>query len=299
MEDRRPIVAAGMRVILSRKGFDSEYGRVPSPVLPDGRMISLPIPDKDAPTAYEAIRRDELTMADLVVDLGAKRDKPAKPIARTDFAHLDPDLDPDAVSRPSGWRPIFGQSGAALGHLTNEGVGVGDLFLFFGWFRPAEIVAGHWRYVRGSDSLHALWGWLLVGDIYPVDKTLPDDVRRWAARHPHLHGPQPGKNTVIVAADEVIMAGQRLPGAGIFRSAPHRVLTAPGANRRGIWRMPAWMRPDAGHATLSYHGDPARWTMVDDTICRLDATAKGQEFVLITDRADLLDQWLGKLLADT
>ena len=176
------IVAAGMKVILSRKGFDSEYGRVPSPVLPDGRMISLPIPDRDAPTAYEAIRRDELTMADLVVDLGAKRGKPAKPIARTDFAHLDPDLDPDAVSRRSGWRPIFGQSGAALGHLTNEGVGVGDLFLFFGWFRPAEIVAGHWRYVRGSDSFHALWGWLLVGDIYPVRQrpypTMSDAGRR-------------------------------------------------------------------------------------------------------------------------
>ena len=97
----------------SPKGFDSEYGRVASPLLPDGRMISLPIPDKDAPTAYESIRRDELTMVDLLIDLGAKRGKPAKPIARTDFA----DLDSDAVSRPSGWRAIFGQSGAALGHL--------------------------------------------------------------------------------------------------------------------------------------------------------------------------------------
>jgi hypothetical protein len=35
-----------MKVILSRKGFDSGYGGIPSPVLPDGTMLSLPIPSK-------------------------------------------------------------------------------------------------------------------------------------------------------------------------------------------------------------------------------------------------------------
>jgi hypothetical protein len=30
-----------MKVILSRKGFDSGYGGYPSPILPDGWMISL------------------------------------------------------------------------------------------------------------------------------------------------------------------------------------------------------------------------------------------------------------------
>src|SRR5687768_10897447 len=121
-----------MRVILSRKGFDSGYGRVPSPVLPDGRMISLPIPDKDAPVAYAAIKRDEILLSGLVDDLTKGKIPPRF------LAHLDPDLDRDAVVRPSGWRPIFGQSGAALGHLRKLGVVAGDLFLFFGWFRAAE-----------------------------------------------------------------------------------------------------------------------------------------------------------------
>ncbi|MFC1955807.1 hypothetical protein ACFLWZ_04680 [Chloroflexota bacterium] len=39
-----------MKVILSRKGFDSSYGGYPSPILPDGRLISLPIP---SPHSYE------------------------------------------------------------------------------------------------------------------------------------------------------------------------------------------------------------------------------------------------------
>lgn len=286
-----------MKVILSRKGFDSEYGRVPSPSLPDGRMVSLPIPDKDAPTAYDAIRRHEIALADLVVDLGAKRGKPAKPMARADRAHLDPDLDQAAVTRPPGWRPIFGQSGSALGHLNNEGVGVGDLFLFFGWFRPAELVGGRWRYISGSLSVHALWGWLLVGSMYRVDDSLPTDVRRWAAGHPHLHGPQPANNTVIVAAEELHVAGHRLPGAGIFRAAPHRILTEPGSKKRGVWRMPAWMHPGTGHATLSYHGDPRRWATLDAATCQLRAADKGQEFVLSTGRNDLLEQWLGGVFA--
>ena len=33
-----------MKLIFSRKGFDSSAGGIPSPILPDGRMISLPIP---------------------------------------------------------------------------------------------------------------------------------------------------------------------------------------------------------------------------------------------------------------
>lgn len=52
------------------------------------------------------------------------------------LAHLDPDLRRDALpTRPNGWRPAFGQSGAAAGHLFNQEVGIGDLFMFFGWFR--------------------------------------------------------------------------------------------------------------------------------------------------------------------
>ena len=36
-----------MKIILSRKGFDSQYGGHPSPILPDGTLLSIPIPSKD------------------------------------------------------------------------------------------------------------------------------------------------------------------------------------------------------------------------------------------------------------
>ena len=279
-----------MRVILSRKGFDSKYGGVPSPILPDGRMISLPIPDKDAPVTYGAIHRDGINLGELAADLTGGRIPPAY------RAHLDPDLDAAAVVRPNGWRPIFGQSGAALGHLRKEGVMTGDLFLFFGWFRPVERLENRWCYVRGSKSVHALWGWMKVGEILSCI-SLPSDIARWAVGHPHLYGSQPTENDVIVAADDFTLGGRRLPGAGIFTSRAERVLTHHGATR-SVWCMPAWMHPGAKLVTLSYHGDPKRWSDVDAETCKLKSAAIGQEFVLKINQPEPMNQWLTTLFAD-
>jgi len=34
-----------MKIILSRKGFDSSLGKIPSPIFPSGELCSLPIPE--------------------------------------------------------------------------------------------------------------------------------------------------------------------------------------------------------------------------------------------------------------
>ena len=39
-----------MKVILSRKGFDSSNGGYPSPIFPDGQITSLPIPGSSPST---------------------------------------------------------------------------------------------------------------------------------------------------------------------------------------------------------------------------------------------------------
>ncbi|MBA3801209.1 MAG: hypothetical protein H0X18_19410 [Geodermatophilaceae bacterium] len=44
-----------MKLILSRKGFDSAAGGCPSPILEDGSMLSLPIPDRTSPIRYRDI----------------------------------------------------------------------------------------------------------------------------------------------------------------------------------------------------------------------------------------------------
>lgn len=40
-------------------------------------------------------------------------------------------------------RCAFGQTGAAQSHLANNGVGIGDLFLFFGLFSESDGSARH------------------------------------------------------------------------------------------------------------------------------------------------------------
>lgn len=76
-----------MKIIISRKGFDKDNGGCPSPVLPDGTMLSMTIPgDIDAQLKYEDIKYGENTYLDIWDNFLPKH--------RTDtpYCHLDPDI---------------------------------------------------------------------------------------------------------------------------------------------------------------------------------------------------------------
>ena len=51
-----------MKVILSRKGFDSSSGRMCNPILPDGILLSLPIPG-ESKMKENTNRYDELKIS--------------------------------------------------------------------------------------------------------------------------------------------------------------------------------------------------------------------------------------------
>ena len=55
-----------MRVILSRKGFDSSNGGCASPIFPDNTMLSLPIPSEDGNMDYGELSYNGATYADLL-----------------------------------------------------------------------------------------------------------------------------------------------------------------------------------------------------------------------------------------
>ena len=159
-----------MKLVLSRKGFDLSSGGAPSPILPDGTMFSLPVPLARSVKTYNDIRkgRDESTIVRLVEDLTGGN------IGRDALAHLDPDLDHAALDRAPGWRPCFGQTDAAQTHLEGCGVGPGDLFLFFGWFRQVRKAHnGRWAIDRNSPNLHVIFGWLQIGEAINVAEIGP------------------------------------------------------------------------------------------------------------------------------
>lgn len=282
-----------MKLILSRKGFDSQYGGVASPIFPDGSMVSLPIPSgAPDPARFSDIAFNGSNLGEIAAGL-TKR-----PIFRFAHAHHDPDLSVDARPRLPGWRPAFGQVGAAQKHLANQGVGVGDLFLFFGWFREVEDFGrGVWRYRSDAQNLHVLFGWLQVGEVLALG---PDSAELRASRpelaeHPHFHGRWSEGNTVYVASERLAIDGQDLgAGGGVFPAFhPGLQLTKPGSTRT-VWSLPGWFLPEAGPA-LSYHMDAARWER-DGERCRLRSVAKGQEFVATGLPLSSVAGWLHDIL---
>ena len=280
-----------MKLILSRKGFDSTSGGVPSPIFPDGRMLSLPIPDKQSHIAYEDICGSEsATMGKLVEQLAS--------IPRTHRAHLDPDLSSQSIPRPSGWRPIFGQAGSSEGHLQNQHVGRGDVFLFFGLFRRIEEFPKGWRYVRDARAMHVLFGWLQVAERIAVSSWPTTD--RWALYHPHF-ARSPHPSNVIYASRKCLhlpnCASNGIAGAGTFQFySPKLRLTAPKSDRPGRWLLPAWFSPEHRPSTLSFHGDAARWERGNGGVL-LSSVSRGQEFVLNCDHYPEAIPWLHGLFS--
>jgi hypothetical protein len=167
--------------------------------------------------------------------------------------------------------------------LANQGVGIGDLFLFFGWFRPAEPYEHGWRFVPGSTSFHALFGWLQVGALIKLPDRGTTHVPEWLADHPHVvHSAKfEGQgNTIYVAADQLRVGALRVGDAGgrFRRWTDGLRLSVEGVNR-SIWNVPPWLDPRQGRTPLTYHGRLDRWRSHGDRLY-LQTVAKGQEFVL-------------------
>lgn len=285
-----------MRIVLSRKGFDSQYGAVASPILPNGEMMSFPIPSRDDPHTIGDLWPKRQGFSKLVSDLTDGR------IGAQSQIHLDPDLDAATINRSPGWRPSFGQIAAAQSHLANRGVGPGDLFLFFGWFKQVECANGLWRYVRRAPDLHVLFGWLQIDATFSVPRN-PVELTRmhpWLAGHPHVARAaeySSGNNTLYVGRNRLELIGLRgtIPGAGLFRKFDARLqLTTPGKTR-SAWRLPRWFLPADGRPRLSYHENPERWS-IDGNEVVLQAVAKGQEFVLDTANYPEAERWAAGLI---
>lgn len=272
-----------MKLIFSRKGFDSSAGGVPSPLIQD-RPRSLPIPTKmPTPTRYGDLPDG---LAELVADLTRGR------IAADHPCHLDPDLDRNALVRLPGWRGAFGQVSAAQGHLLNCGVLPGDIFLFWGLFRPViRNRSGKWSYTGTAE--HRVFGWLQVEEVLAVgaDATLAAQRFPWLEAHPHLSAGWPSNNTVYIARENMVVGGQNteLPGFGVFPRGLR--LTAQGSTQPSLWRVPDWLHPLRGGTGMTYHR-PESWKP-DGTV---RSAARGQEFVAdIGQRRDAVD-WLIRLL---
>ena len=100
-----------MKVILSRKGFDSSNGGCPSPIMPDGALISMPIPSDDR-DSYGDLCYCGMPYSRILQQLAPKK--------TFGHCHVDPDIRDDCRAKSiERWKPGFGQIGSAQGVLTN------------------------------------------------------------------------------------------------------------------------------------------------------------------------------------
>jgi hypothetical protein len=282
-----------MKLILSRKGFDSSAGGIASPILPDGRMISLPIPSRADNFTFNDIDVHDVDMAGLLEGVSHRQ------YSINDHVHLDPDIGRAPYNRLPGWRPSLGQTGAAQTHLHGQGVGAGDVFIFFGWFRKVEMHQGTWRYIPGAPNLHVMFGWLEVGAIMPVGRNRNTALAAlpWIADHPHVANPAAygdQNNTLYVAPELSSFRPDANHGGGRFTHfADALKLTATGESR-SIWSLPKWFQP-AGRPALSYHDSEKRWQVRDDHV-RLNSVGRGQEFVIDGNHYPELEEWASSII---
>lgn len=218
-----------MKVSFSRKGFDSTYGGQANAILPDGTMLPFPIPAVDGTVTYGELTVNNHCMFDIISEI-KKRPK----VNATDLCHLDPDLIKDVKARKPGWKPAFGQAAQALSELNNKGFGVGDLFLFFGWFKFTEFVNGKLRYKKGARNLHVIYGYLQVGEILKCDSNIPE----WLMEHPHANRLINGstRDAIYLPKDKLTF-NDSLPGAGMLKFSEDLILTHPNESR-SRWKLP-------------------------------------------------------------
>ena len=192
-----------MKVIFSRKGFDSSSGGGPSPIV-DGVPVSLPIP---ASGDLSATTYDALGVGELAAQASRGRVKGG------DLCHHDPMFLPDG-------RAILGQCSAAQTHLERRGAGVGDVFLFFGLFREGK-----------APPHHRIFAFLEVEEMLPLAGAATDrlaDLRILGM--PHAIGMHASNDTAWIGK-----------GRTAAKASDALRLTVP-EGPPSLWSIPPWLR---------------------------------------------------------
>ncbi len=195
-----------MKIIFSRKGFDSKAGGFPSPIFPDGSLFSIPIPDKDAQFKYKDLdfMYQNESIDSILNDLTFKRINSGR---KRECDYTDEKFhchyDPMPIVNQNFIGIAFGQQGNTEGHLRNQKIEEGDIFLFYGWFKKVEKIDKRWQYIQEAPDIHLIWGYMDIGVINYLDnkeekeKTL--NTYSFLLSHPHMEALYNKKNTIYLS----------------------------------------------------------------------------------------------------
>ena len=276
-----------MKIILSRKGFDSTYGKQPSPIMPDGTLLSLPIPYPNDCNKFSELFHDGNSYLEIIKQL-----KNTSEFSEKNTCHLDPDIRENVRNRNKGWKPLFGQHGSPQSHLKSNGVAEGDVFLFFGGFKQTELVNGVLTYKKGAPELHIIYGYLQIGKVHDKIAELPNELRY----HPHavLNKKFNTNINCIYQATKELSFLKKVSGAGCFKFDESLVLTQKDQTK-SIWQLPESFHPANG-VRLSFHPPKAETWKKEKGKSILKSARIGQEFIFTADPNGDVEKWCSDLI---
>lgn len=277
-----------MKIILSRKGFDSKYGKGFSPILPNGEMLSMPIPagETEQGVSLKDIMWGDQSYFEIVNNLYPNLDK------FPDKFHFDPEIHHGSRSnRAAGWLSAFGQVGAAQSHLVSEEIEVGDIFLFFGSFVQTYREDDILRWEK-QHEFHAIFGYLEIGEILDSTAIAKGTKESVYQEHPHfLNRESYGDlNAIYIASKE--LSGTKFSGAGTFKYRDELRLTMPGY-KKSQWSLPSSFHPHEG-TTISRCSHPKRYRKSGETI-QFEPVSLGQDMV-VNDESGRVEEWARELI---
>ncbi len=273
-----------MKVVLSRKGFDSGYGGYPSIILPTGEMITFPIPSdkEDDYTYFDLKDKHGKSVYNIMKQLNKNiKLGHTQVLTKNMKCHLDPDLCAYSVERKEGWRGAFGQINAAQKVLENNNVKEGDLFLFFGWFNDVIETENGYKFKKG-DGKHTIFGYLQIDKIiYPNKNEVPE----WLKNHPHAKSLRRLNNesNCIYIARETCTFDENIKGYGMFVYNEELDLTKKGLTRT-CWELPDIFKD----VSITYHNKDSWKEGYFKSACR------GQEFVI--EENEQIEKWAINLI---
>lgn len=292
-----------MKVILSRKGFDSSWGGFPSIILPKemGRkMISFPIP---VTSPEIGIKAEDIyyveagkTLKDFFNELPIEQEK--KYINNKTGFHVDPEVQNIKIDNQKSFIErgygTLGQCSAAAGHLANNGISAGGIsekdpaiFLFFGWFCKTEIENDKIKYIGNPlvDGFHAIWGYLIAVEAIEIL-----DISKHPELKEHLHYRNKNHKEYKKGDKNTIFIGNKF---GTFNYSDNLRLTyfddKKTKNRRTIWAIPSFI------SEMTYNNKRIKEGKTKGNKLIIDAASRGQEFVITKADEEEMKKWLDNL----
>lgn len=264
------------RVILSKKGADTSYGKVAS-IIENDVFYNIPIPmsnKKENTTKY----------SDIVLSDGTNLLDKIKTYYKNfedDFCHLDPNLS-KYLGATHG---IMGQTDNAQNFLKTNKIKKGDVFLFF-----ARYAEGRHGDIVGNVR-HVIWGYLIIDDIIEPQQNFTETDRAkkekqypWIKDHPHWKFEDyknKHNNCIYIGKD-----------FGVFNYRPELNLTLPYAKPR-YWSLPEKLNGLKIKSETSSKTSKGK-TITDGNFTL--STTYGQEFII--EESKKAEEWALALIKE-